>query len=1052
MPAQLPSDFASQLLYSNYIKALADPPATGHNDSLLEQAQHDAFHAIFPRSTATKVYAANSGLWSTAANWYPNGVPGAGDNVLIGEGVVVTYDVNAPATVLGRLRNDGEFHFAKTVNTAIHLDTEIHTATSKWSRGTTANPIVAAYTSETIWANNGPINIATDPWMMSRGSLWHGDVDQCGAEKVPFLHAKTHLIPALGATSVAVSEEPVGWQNGDRVLLSGNRLLGSDYLGGAWNGLQYYGRLCEERIITGIALVGSDWIVSWTDPLIYSHVPPPHDLPGLVLRILICNLSRNIVYRPAAPQNIGNGTPFTGSAAYLPQMAAGDGKGMERPHTMFMHSGSVDFRWFEIRNAGRTSKFTLEWALCKNKSASAGGTITLDGPYVVGGVVKADGLFQICSDLGSGQTQWAGLSQITVTGTGPDGNPQTEVGLPNVQYFHGEKLWMPGTAITITSSNAITGATFGIRMRSFQMTENGVKNRHEKAAQWFEDPLTYVTFDTLTNQHNLQGRYPLHMHKIGHGDYHNLAVIEGGVVSESPGWGFTQHSTHGLIRKCIAYDCFGAGFVAEAGDETGLWEEYACVSGRHNADVTHKSGLDAIALDPARSGPGSWFTGRAVKVSGVYGSDLMSLVVYNTRVREIEMRAEQFDLPDVLRGALTTTIDHHPITHFRNMEASATAICFEVVKANADQHHDWNTVLDGAVCWSCAVGVVVTYTQHYRFKNMDVVGGYLSNGGVPYFGVGAEVNSSDQTFRNIRVSGFRFGLQLDHFHTEHSDQQGLTGYAFRYNERNARTTYDITVTSTVPGSSIIQGVERVHGRYLDPDPAIDDLDLDSADLGSGVSLTLNVPRPVWPAFGGLQSYIYGTKTDEHEARPYPFGTDTYEFRVYEMRLILAARGYYNNTPDNKKYTHMLEVFSNFHGEPFIKVIPVEVAEYELATATFKGNCNLDSNVGPVLADFTVTTGIGESIDVDVIARATHAGGRPILYGGNTSPFHSFIEKNGDGTITIHPVPDFPGTETFFVFVYDPDGNQARATVTVITQEAELTQFLQAGVRPMLRLR
>ena len=63
----------------------------------------------------------------------------------------------------------------------------------------------------------------------------------------------------------------------------------------------------------------------------------------------------------------------------------------------------------------------------------------------------------------------------------------------------------------------------------------------------------------------------MHFHRTGTEDQDNPAIALGNAVSGSAGWGFVHHSSHANLIQNVAFDVFGASFVAEDGDETGVW-------------------------------------------------------------------------------------------------------------------------------------------------------------------------------------------------------------------------------------------------------------------------------------------------------------------------------------------------------------------------------------------------------------------------------------------------------------------------------------------------
>ncbi|MBX0287667.1 G8 domain-containing protein [Halomicroarcula sp. F28] len=71
---------------------------------------------------------------------------------------------------------------------------------------------------------------------------------------------------------------------------------------------------------------------------------------------------------------------------------------------------------------------------------------------------------------------------------------------------------------------------------------------------------------------NPKARYACHFHRTGIDATEDPRVVEGCVVDGSPGWGYVNHHSNVAFRDNVSYDVFGAGFVAEIGNEIGAFE------------------------------------------------------------------------------------------------------------------------------------------------------------------------------------------------------------------------------------------------------------------------------------------------------------------------------------------------------------------------------------------------------------------------------------------------------------------------------------------------
>jgi len=172
--------------------------------------------------------------------------------------------------------------------------------------GTAANPIAADVKATIAIVDNGPIDTDWDPLLLSRGLLSHGIAEFHGAQVTPYVALFQE--PLVGDTELVLSQIPVNWQVGDRLVLTGtNRSQNQD----------------EELDILGIS--GNRVTIS---PLAFNHVTPASGLS-----IYVANVSRNISVISENPEILGR-----------------------RGHVMFMHSDSVKVHNAGFYGLGRTDK------------------------------------------------------------------------------------------------------------------------------------------------------------------------------------------------------------------------------------------------------------------------------------------------------------------------------------------------------------------------------------------------------------------------------------------------------------------------------------------------------------------------------------------------------------------------------------------------------------------------------------------------------------------------------------------------------------------------
>lgn len=963
MALSLPSSFASQELYSTYYLAQPDdydPVKSGM--TAFEEAEMDAAMALVPRASITKLFAVNSGTWNTAGNWYPSGVPGAGDEVCIGEGCVCTYDLDAPTTELNWVRVDGELKTDTTVDTAMLFDTMVITPLGTFRDGTRAKRVDSSKTHEWIIAtSNGLIDVSWDTFMQSRGIICIGRADVWASYKTPYLEVVSYTGPAAAATSLELEEEPTGWLVGDEIVIGATRLVGLD-LGVPTN---------EKRTIATIS--GAD--ITWTGGLTHSHAGPQGSTGRTDMKCYVANLTRNVVFKPDDP----------------------DAPIHHRGHLMQMHNQlGWSMRDAEIQNLGRTAKHSrndpiLVYGASGVTPASAVDLTSSD--YWVGGSSAI--IFGPSFTIRSRPFTAAGSGTLDVVGTDELGNAQTE----NIAYSSGGGSTAVGvkyflTVTSITPTTEVTGINIYIDARSRQVNENGVRNLETGSP----------VHTAINNKTNVQGRYPFHWHKLGISGAILTAppILDGVTIHSSPGWLFAQHQTHGDIKNCVGYDAPGAGFVAEDGNETGLWQD--CISFHHmgNSDGTHKDSYDAAHKDPARSGAAFAFTGRLIRTTGCIAVGAHAGFSFNARLSEaasgvgdLYLTAAQVEQPTGLRGRTANIfVRETPIAHFDRNKGIAVSKGVSVVKSGARQDNDLRSILSNFVCWSTVSAQHLEYTSHYTSSNYDCVEGHLDFTPVQTPGMGFFTNAWDQSIVNPVIDGFKYGIDLDHDNTT---------VAFETDPLNGRDIVNPTFRA-LRTSDYLNYNADIDNIYATGDLNSDPISLSCTASSTGVS---------------------GTKSDELGTIVHLSGQET---GLHTRSTLLTTYGYYVNTPDDKKYVMTDEWFSSrLTGEMKKIRLPVEVTDLALGSYTNNGNMDLSNDTPPTFADFSVSLTRNTNKTIDILALAS---GNTISFGGFQMPKKTFLINNGDGTITAIPVADENYTETCYVWVDDVNGNTTRATMTI----------------------
>jgi len=208
-------------LWTSVITALVASAALvqGQHSDPGQQAEHMALHGLLDTATATHV--AGNGDWSNPITWGGAGVPTAGDKVHIPDGVTVTYDVSSSAS-LDWIRSDGDLVFRHDIDTKVVVETLVILETGSITIGTESNPINASKTAEIIIdTSGGPLSETTDPTLVGRGVISHGQTTIYGADKKDFTTLAGDALANSSYVELSDASIPTGWQAGDTLVLGG---------------------------------------------------------------------------------------------------------------------------------------------------------------------------------------------------------------------------------------------------------------------------------------------------------------------------------------------------------------------------------------------------------------------------------------------------------------------------------------------------------------------------------------------------------------------------------------------------------------------------------------------------------------------------------------------------------------------------------------------------------------------------------------------------------------------------------------------------------------
>jgi len=350
-----------------------------------------------------------------------------------------------------------------------------------------------------------------------------------------------------------------------------------------------------------------------------------------------------------------------------------------------------------------------------------------------------------------------------------------------------------------------------------------------------------------------------------------------------------HHDSHAVLNNNATYDTFGAGFVAETGNETGSWTDNIAIDAQ-GVDWGGAKGIHAgKSLNIGISGDGFWFTGRLVDASDNVAASVNHGYIYFHRVTnkeggKLDFDAEVFEFPDALAFDPDTSVNQTPILIFEDNEAFATRMGLHVIKSSPQQGHDIHSVIDGFTNWSTVEGANLQYTAHYLLKDFDLIAkdeaGPAAN---PISGISFGKNTFDITIVDSNIEGFKYGLDL---------KKGFSPNMKA--DPDAEHNFIVINTDLEGNANDIKNLEA-------EDTIIDILNT------SGQTPSLDLDGPL--SFEGGEIKISGTKTDSLGTKEFVHNTEDYSISKSDVASLLEENGYYT-TPKGDAYMVLNIYFSD----------------------------------------------------------------------------------------------------------------------------------------------
>jgi hypothetical protein len=520
---------------------------------------------------------------------------------------------------------------------------------------------------------------------------------------------------------------------------------------------------------------------------------------------------------------------------------------------------------------------------------------------------------------------------------------------------------------------------------------------------------------------NIKGRYPFHVHQAGFPADDLAPVIRDTAVWGSPGWGFAHHNSKAFFFRNNTFNTFGAGFVAESGNETGAWVENNAVRAVGLARLV-KDGADVAAFDLARTGDGFWLQSRMVRLHRNFAAGMMSGMGYvfmhrgtdlpGLKPLSIGFAAAEMCVPSISRN-LDQFYPNPNIQQFTDNEVMAAYVGFHVVKSDSITSHDIPSVIDNFKAYEVVNGIELTYSSRYLVKNATLVGAAYKTQWRRHTGVLFGPNVYGATLVDSKVSKFDYAVDLEK---------------------------QVSTPSFLPAAHAVIGLVSSN-IYVSPFLNRDATDLVLASAPAARRATMAYKWGSGPTFidqSGTNSIIrfQGVKTDSLGQTAYPLIKDEFILNYDGRNDLMKREGWYKLASGEKALVAQDYFADRLTGE-VEQARVVARLHYLINPPTtrldgkpaYLGLVN-PSAAAPSAVDDSVSVAANGVIAIDVLQNDASVDGKRV--NSYLPARNGNVRRLPDGRLEYRPYPEFKGQDSFVYWVANREGApaKARARITV----------------------
>ncbi|MEL7471632.1 MAG: G8 domain-containing protein, partial [Pseudomonadota bacterium] len=254
------------------------------------------------------------------------------------------------------------------------------------------------------------------------------------------------------------------------------------------------------------------------------------------------------------------------------------------------------------------------------------------------------------------------------------------------------------------------------------------------------DVRDFLATEAAASEANVAGRYALHFHRTGTDDLDNPAIAEGNAIWGSPGWGMVHHDANVNMISNAVFGTVGAGMVAEAGNETGIWADNIVIqttgkvdtfNAESSGDPFHPDYVSDTLDDTFRQGEAYAMKSRLLEIgdnvaasANGAGFSFWPQGVYGPS--HIQSGGDAFNDAqgfDPFYGQTDVDPAVVPTRDFSGNEVIGSRHALNTSSNKTDHEHDMDVVIEDLLAWNVDQAIMSFYQHNYIIKDSIFIKG-----------------------------------------------------------------------------------------------------------------------------------------------------------------------------------------------------------------------------------------------------------------------------------------------------------------------------------------